>query len=40
MNELKVKFNKKKNIFEIIRIKKEINYKTVWLESKYNAKLY
>ena len=39
-DELSVKFNKKRNIYEIIRVKKLINYKTVWDNPKYNAKTY
>ena len=38
--DLSVKFNTKKNIFEIIRTKKDINYKTVWINNKFNAKTY
>jgi len=40
LNELSVKYNAKRKIFEIIRTKTNINYKTVWTDSKYNAKTY
>lgn len=39
-HELSVKRNQKRNEFEIIRTKTEINYKTVWTDSKYSAKEY
>jgi len=39
-DELSVKFNKKTQIVSIIRTKKDINYKTVWLGDKFNAKTY
>ncbi|OGH81967.1 MAG: hypothetical protein A2373_03505 [Candidatus Magasanikbacteria bacterium RIFOXYB1_FULL_40_15] len=39
-DDLSVKFNEKKNLFEIIRTKKDINYKTVWFNNKFNAKTY
>lgn len=40
IGDLSVKFNTKKKVFEIIRTKKDINYKTVWLNNKFNAKTY
>lgn len=39
-NELNVKVNKKTGFYEIFRIKSNINYKTVWNDKKYNAKIY
>lgn len=39
-NELSVKFNKRRNEFEIIRTKNNINYKTLWTNKLYNAKEY
>ena len=38
--DLHVKYNAKRKCYEIIRIKSEINYKTVWTDKKYNAKTY
>ncbi len=38
--ELHVKYNSKEKRYEIIRIKNNINYKTVWVDNKYNAKQY
>jgi adenine-specific DNA-methyltransferase len=38
--ELSVQKNKKTQLFEIIRTKKEINYKTVWTNPLYSAKTY
>ncbi len=40
LDELSVQKNKKTNMFEIIRTKKEINYKTVWTNPLYSAKTY
>jgi len=40
LDELSVRFNNKKKKYEIIRTKKLINYKTVWIDSKYSAKTY
>lgn len=40
IDELSVKFNRNRNIFEIIRTKNLINYKTVWTDTKYSAKEY
>jgi len=40
VDELTVQKNKKTNLFEIIRTKKEINYKTVWVNPLYSAKTY
>lgn len=37
-HQLSVKYNKKRNEWEIIRTKKLINYKTVWHDAKYSAK--
>ena len=39
-DELHVKYSREKNEYEIIRVKNEINYKTVWTDKKYNAKTY
>lgn len=39
-DDLRVKYNDRRDIFEIIRVKSEINYKTVWTDKKYNAKTY
>jgi len=39
-NELSVRYNKKTNLISIIRTKKRINYKTVWIGDKFNAKTY
>lgn len=39
-SDLHVKFNERRQCYEIIRIKSEINYKTVWTDKKYNAKTY
>jgi len=39
-NELSVKYNKNRNVWEIIRTKTKINYKTVWTDKVYNAKKY
>lgn len=38
--DLHVKFNERRQCYEVIRIKSEINYKTVWTDKKYNAKTY
>ena len=38
LGELQLKYSKDKNLYEVIRVKNEINYKTVWTDSKYNAK--
>lgn len=39
-NELHVKESREKGLYEIIRVKDEINYKSVWTDNKYNAKTY
>lgn len=39
-NELVVKYNSRRGKYEIIRVKNRINYKTVWVDKKYNAKTY
>jgi adenine-specific DNA-methyltransferase len=39
-DELSVNFNSSRNLYEIKRTKTQINYKTVWTHSKYNAKTY
>ena len=36
--ELHLKYSNDKKAYEVIRIKDEINYKTVWIDGKYNAK--
>ncbi len=38
VKDLEVKYNKQRKIYEIIRIKKEFNYKSCWTDKKYNAK--
>lgn len=37
-DDLSVEFNEQRGIYEIIRTKSELNYKTVWIAKKYNAK--
>ena len=39
-DELRVEYNKKRKIFDIIRKKTRFNYKTVWTHKKYNANVY
>ncbi len=39
-DELRVEYNKKRKIFDIIRTKTRFNYKTVWTHKKYNANIY
>ena len=39
-NDLVVKYNNRRQRYEIIRVKNRINYKTVWTDKKYNAKTY
>lgn len=39
-SDLQVKYNSRRNKYEIIRVKNRINYKTVWTDKKYNAKQY
>ena len=39
-DELKVHFNKKRKILDIIRTKQRFNFKTVWVDKKYNANIY
>ncbi len=39
-DELSVKYNNKTKLISIIRTKKKINYKTVWIGEKFNAKTY
>ncbi|PKL78456.1 MAG: type III restriction endonuclease subunit M [Ignavibacteriae bacterium HGW-Ignavibacteriae-4] len=36
-DELKVEFNKNRNIFDIIRYKTRFNFKTVWTDKRYDA---
>lgn len=38
--ELQLKYSNDKKLYEVIRVKTEINYKSVWTDSKYNAKTY
>lgn len=38
IGELSVKCNKNTGLLEVIRTKKDINYKTVWTDKKYSAK--
>lgn len=40
LSELRVVYNKQRNIFDIERIKTHFNYKTVWMDEKYNANSY
>lgn len=40
LDELEPKYDKKKNQWDIIRTKKNFNYKTVWTGSKYSANSY
>jgi len=40
IGELKVEFNKKRGIWDIIRKKTKFPYKTVWTDPKYNANLF
>jgi len=37
-DDLSVEFNEQRGVYEIIRTKSELNYKTVWTAKKYNAK--
>ena len=39
-HQLKVKIDRKSNFIRIERTKDELNYKTIWLDSKYSAKKY
>ncbi|MDO9548901.1 MAG: DNA methyltransferase, partial [Candidatus Marinimicrobia bacterium] len=39
-DELKVEYNKKRKILDIIRTKTNFNYKTVWTNTKYNSNIY
>ncbi|MBI5407772.1 MAG: site-specific DNA-methyltransferase [Nitrospirae bacterium] len=39
-DELSVEFNKKRQIWDIIRKKTKFNYKTVWTDPKFNANLF
>ncbi|MCI0615480.1 site-specific DNA-methyltransferase [bacterium] len=39
-NELTIEYNKKRKIFDVIRKKEALNYKTVWTDKKYNANAY
>ena len=39
-DELQIKYNSRRNRYEIIRVKNRINYKTIWTDKKYNAKQY
>lgn len=40
VDELSVEFNKNRQMYEIIRTKTNINFKTVWTDKKYSAKTY
>jgi adenine-specific DNA-methyltransferase len=40
IDDLEVRFNKGRKIYEVIRKKEHLNYKTVWSEKLYNAKIY
>ncbi len=39
-DELEVRFNDRRQIYDIIRTKTEFNYKTVWIDKKYNSNSY
>ena len=39
-NELKVEFNQRRKIYDIIRTKTDFNFKTVWSDKKYSANSY
>ena len=39
-NELKVEFNRRREIYDIIRTKTDFNFKTVWSDKKYSANSY
>lgn len=39
-SELVVKYDKRKGLYSIIRVKNQINYKTIWTDKSYNAKMY
>jgi adenine-specific DNA-methyltransferase len=39
-DELTIEYNKRRNIWDIIRTKKRINFKTVWTDRKYNSNIY
>lgn len=39
-NELSVKYNKQRGIWDVIRKKTAFNYKTVWTDKLYNANIY
>lgn len=40
VDELSVKLNSRNKKYEIIRTKRDINYKTVWIDKKFNAKTF
>lgn len=40
MDQLKVEYNKNRKIWDIIRTKKNFNYKTVWTDKRYSANSY
>lgn len=39
-SELVVKYDQRKGLYSIIRVKRNINYKTIWTDSSFNAKMY
>ena len=39
-DELKVKINRKRGIYDIIRVKTHFTYKTVWFDKEYNANIF
>ena len=39
-NDLKVEYNKKRKIFDIIRVKTKFTYKTVWFDKEYNSNIF
>lgn len=39
-NDLSVEYNKKRKIYDIIRKKTKFNFKTVWMDGRYNANAY
>jgi adenine-specific DNA-methyltransferase len=40
VDELEVKFNERRKIWDVIRTKTRFNYKTVWTDKKYNANIF
>jgi adenine-specific DNA-methyltransferase len=40
VSDLKVEFNKKRKIYDIIRVKTKFTYKTIWSDKEYNSNIY